>query len=57
MILYVVSTAYVSGKGEKVVYETTSRRVIVELYFLEVASSCKPSSESCSLDVFDNGGG
>ena len=40
------------GKGEKVVQETTSRRVIVGLFRLEAASSRIPLLEGCPPDVF-----
>ena len=39
------------GKGEKVVQETTSRRVIVGLFRLEAASSRIPSSEGCPSEA------
>jgi len=35
------------GKGEKVVQETTSCRVIGRLFHLGAASSCKPLLEGC----------
>ena len=40
------------GKGEKVVQETTSRRVIVGLFRLEAASSRIPLSEGCPPEAF-----
>ena len=43
------------GKGEKVVQETTSWRVIVRLCPLGAASSCIPSTEGCPPEPCDGG--
>ena len=45
------------GKGEKVVQETTSRRVIVGLFRQEAASSRKPLFEGCPPEASGYDGG